>query len=83
MPSWSRSRSDIAYARIPSKQLARLATALFGGLTPLLSTWLIETTGDKASPGYWMAAAGAISLLATFLVYRGIVKVREMPASRT
>lgn len=53
-----------------------LATALFGGLTPLLSTWLIENTGDKASPGYWMAAAGAISLLATFLVYRGIVKVR-------
>jgi MHS family citrate/tricarballylate:H+ symporter-like MFS transporter len=56
-----------------------LATALFGGMTPLLSTWLIETTGDKAAPGYWMAGAGAISLLATFLVYRGIVKER-MPA---
>lgn len=53
-----------------------LATALFGGLTPLLSTWLIETTGDKAAPGYWMAGAGAVSLLATFLVYRGIVKAR-------
>jgi MHS family citrate/tricarballylate:H+ symporter-like MFS transporter len=53
-----------------------LATALFGGMTPLVSTWLIETTGDKAAPGYWMAAAGAISLLATFLVYRGIVKER-------
>jgi len=53
-----------------------LATALFGGLTPLLSTWLIETTGDKAAPGYWMAGAGAISLFATFLVYRGIVRER-------
>ncbi|WP_296950346.1 MFS transporter [uncultured Massilia sp.] len=53
-----------------------LATALFGGMTPLLSTWLIETTGDKAAPGYWMAGAGAISLLATFLIYRGIVKAR-------
>jgi MHS family citrate/tricarballylate:H+ symporter-like MFS transporter len=53
-----------------------LATALFGGMTPLLSTWLIATTGDKAAPGYWMACAGAISLLATFLVYRGIVKER-------
>jgi MHS family citrate/tricarballylate:H+ symporter-like MFS transporter len=53
-----------------------LATALFGGMTPLLSTWLIEATGDKAAPGYWMACAGAISLLATFLVYRGIVKER-------
>lgn len=53
-----------------------LATALFGGMTPLLSTWLIDVTGDKAAPGYWMAGAGAISLLATFLVYRGIVKER-------
>jgi MHS family citrate/tricarballylate:H+ symporter-like MFS transporter len=53
-----------------------LATALFGGMTPLLSTWLIEATGDKAAPGYWMAGAGAISLVATFLVYRGIVKER-------
>jgi len=56
-----------------------LATALFGGLTPLLSTWLIETTGDKAAPGYWMAGAGAVSLLATFLVYRGIVTARTVP----
>jgi MHS family citrate/tricarballylate:H+ symporter-like MFS transporter len=53
-----------------------LATALFGGMTPLLSTWLIDATGDKAAPGYWMACAGAISLVATFLVYRGIVKER-------
>jgi MHS family citrate/tricarballylate:H+ symporter-like MFS transporter len=53
-----------------------LATALFGGMTPLLSTWLIEASGDKAAPGYWMACAGAISLVATFLVYRGIVKER-------
>ena len=53
-----------------------LATALFGGMTPLLSTWLIEATGDKAAPGYWMAGAAVISLSATFLVYRGIVKER-------
>ncbi len=54
-----------------------LATALFGGLTPLLSTWLIEASGDNAAPGYWLAGAGAISLGATFLVYRGIVKERR------
>jgi len=53
-----------------------LATALFGGMTPLISTWLIEATGDKAAPGYWMAGAAVISLLATFLVYRGIVTER-------
>jgi MHS family citrate/tricarballylate:H+ symporter-like MFS transporter len=54
-----------------------LATAMFGGLTPLLSTWLIEASGDKAAPGYWLAGAGAISLVATYLVYRGIVRERQ------
>ena len=53
-----------------------LATALFGGFTPLVSTWLIETTGDKASPGYWMAMAGGMGLIATALIYKGIVKVK-------
>ena len=28
----------------------RLATALFGGFTPLVSTWLIEATGNRAAP---------------------------------
>ena len=54
-----------------------LATALFGGFTPLVCTWLIETTGDKASPGYWMAMAGGMGLIATALIYKGIVKVKD------
>jgi len=54
-----------------------LATALFGGFTPLVSTWLIETTGDKASPGYWMAMAGAMGLIATALIYKGIVRAKD------
>ena len=54
-----------------------LATAIFGGFTPLVSTWLIETTGDKASPGYWMAMAGGMGLIATVLIYKGIIKVRD------
>jgi MFS transporter, MHS family, citrate/tricarballylate:H+ symporter len=54
-----------------------LATALFGGFTPLVSTWLIETTGDKASPGYWMAMAGGMGLIATALIYKGIVKAKH------
>ncbi len=47
-----------------------LATALLGGFTPLVSTWLIEVTGDKAAPGIWMAIGGACGLAATLLVYR-------------
>ena len=53
-----------------------LATAIFGGFTPLVSTWLIQTTGDKAAPGLWMSGAAAIGLAATALLYRGVVKAR-------
>lgn len=47
-----------------------LATAFFGGFTPLISTWLIERTGDQAAPGLWMAFGGACGLAATLLIYR-------------
>jgi len=47
-----------------------LATALFGGFTPAVSTTLIEYTGDKAAPGLWMTFAAVCGLAATFMVYR-------------
>lgn len=47
-----------------------LATAVFGGFTPIMSTGLIELTGDKASPGYWMSFAAICALLATLFLYR-------------
>jgi MHS family citrate/tricarballylate:H+ symporter-like MFS transporter len=47
-----------------------LATAIFGGMTPAMSTYLIEMTGDKAAPGYWMSLAAACSLIATWLLLR-------------
>ena len=47
-----------------------LATALFGGFTPAVSTWLIERTGDHAAPAFWMMFAAACGLGATVVVYR-------------
>jgi MHS family citrate/tricarballylate:H+ symporter-like MFS transporter len=47
-----------------------LATAIFGGFTPVISTWLIEATGDKAAPGYWMSAAAACGLFAALMLFR-------------
>ncbi|MFK3737891.1 MFS transporter [Massilia sp. TN1-12] len=47
-----------------------LATAIFGGFTPVISTWLIQETGDKAAPGYWMAAAAACGLIAALALYQ-------------
>jgi MHS family citrate/tricarballylate:H+ symporter-like MFS transporter len=46
-----------------------LATTL-GGSSLAVSTWLIERTGDKAAPGYWMGFAGVCGLVATLLLYR-------------
>jgi MHS family citrate/tricarballylate:H+ symporter-like MFS transporter len=47
-----------------------LATAIFGGFTPAISTGLIHFTGDKAAPGIWMSFAAACALCATFALYR-------------
>jgi MHS family citrate/tricarballylate:H+ symporter-like MFS transporter len=46
-----------------------LAAALFGTFTPLVSTWLIDKTGDRASPGFWLMAAAASGLIATLIIY--------------
>lgn len=47
-----------------------LATALFGGFTPAVSTWLIQSTNDKAAPGYWLSFAALCGLAATLALYR-------------
>jgi MFS transporter, MHS family, citrate/tricarballylate:H+ symporter len=46
-----------------------LATTL-GGSSLLISTWLIQHTGDKAAPGYWMSFAALCGLIATLTLYR-------------
>ena len=48
-----------------------LAAGLFGTFTPFASTWLIDHTGDKASPGYWLMFAAALGIIAALVVYRG------------
>ncbi|WP_429454452.1 MFS transporter [Paraburkholderia sp. 40] len=47
-----------------------LATAVFGGFTPAVSTYLIQVTGDKAAPGYWLSFAAVCGLVATLVLYR-------------
>lgn len=47
-----------------------LATAVFGGFTPAISTFLIQYTADKAATGYWMSFAALCALAATLFLYR-------------
>ncbi len=58
-----------------------LATAIFGGFTPMLSTWLIEVTGDKAAPGYWMTFAAACGLVSVYMLYRRPRNPAAQPAA--
>jgi MFS transporter, MHS family, citrate/tricarballylate:H+ symporter len=51
-----------------------LATAIFGGFTPAISTYLIQLTGNRAVPGVWLSFAAACGLIAALFA-------RAQPAS--
>lgn len=48
-----------------------LAAGLFGTFTPFAATWLIDHTGSRASPGFWLMFAAASSIIAALTIYRG------------
>ncbi|MBV6749095.1 MFS transporter [Pseudomonas chlororaphis] len=69
-----------AEVRVAGFSLAySLATAVFGGFTPAISTALIQYSGDKAAPGYWMSFAALCALCATLFLYRK-ARVQFQPA---
>jgi MHS family citrate/tricarballylate:H+ symporter-like MFS transporter len=47
-----------------------LGLAIFGGFTPLISTWLIHLTGDGAAPGWWLMFVAALGFVACFVLFR-------------
>ena len=40
-----------------------IAEGYFGGTTPLIASWLVSSSGNPLMPGYWVAVAGAITLI--------------------
>lgn len=44
--------------------------AIFGGLAPLISTWLIAATGSKLAPAFYLMIAGFVSLVALVFARR-------------
>src|ERR1700739_136859 len=46
-----------------------LATAIFGGFTPAINTYLIHFTRNNAVPGLWLSFAAACGLLAAILAH--------------
>lgn len=46
------------------------SVGIFGGLTPLIVTWLLTETADPIAPAYWIAATSLLSLVTVFFFYR-------------
>jgi MHS family citrate/tricarballylate:H+ symporter-like MFS transporter len=49
--------------------LAYSLATTFGGFTAAVCTGLIEMTGDKAAPGYWVCFAALCGLVATIMIW--------------
>jgi MFS transporter, MHS family, citrate/tricarballylate:H+ symporter len=54
------------------------ATAIFGGMTPAICTYLIHATGNPAMPGAWLTVP---ALLALFSALRARVRMPPEPAT--
>jgi len=48
-------------------------TAIFGGFTPAISTYLIHVTGNRGIPGLWLSVAATFGLVVTALVSSSIL----------
>jgi len=47
-----------------------IGVAIFGGFTPLIATWLIETTGLAVAPSFWVILAAVVSLVALVTMWK-------------
>lgn len=63
--------SELLPTRIRSTGIAiayNIPVAVFGGSAPLISTWLIQRTGDISSPAYFYIATGVVSIIALLML---------------
>jgi MFS family permease len=58
------------------------ATAVFGGFTPAVCTYLIHATGNRAMPGIWLSLAAAIALSAVLIVTARASSVTNLPVTQ-
>jgi MFS transporter, MHS family, proline/betaine transporter len=43
-----------------------LCLGLFGGLSPLVATWLVERTGNEIAPAFLIMASAAVTFVTLF-----------------
>ncbi len=54
-----------------------LATAIFGGFTPAICTYLIQLTGNRAVPGLWLSFAAVCGLIAALVARAQPVEIPQ------
>ncbi|AUT64922.1 MFS transporter [Paraburkholderia terrae] len=65
--------SELLPTRVRSTGIAvayNVPVAVFGGSAPMISTWLIQRTGDITAPLYFFVATGVASLVALLVLRR-------------
>jgi metabolite-proton symporter len=60
-----------------------LATAIFGGFTPAICTYLIHQTGNRAIPGVWLSFAAFMGLASVFFTRKTNTADREANLAST
>lgn len=70
MPAFMTEIFPVGVRSTGASLMYNLAVMLFGGLAPFINTWLVQTTGNKAAPVYYILFAAAVGL-AGLSVYRG------------
>jgi MHS family proline/betaine transporter-like MFS transporter len=55
-----------------------VSVSVFGGLAPLVATWLIAQTGDPLSPSYYLIGCALLSLFALVAIQRRQTSARRL-----
>jgi len=58
-----------------------LTVALFGGLTPLIATWLIKMFESPFAPAVWVIVSGLVSLITIYFAEETRITVRNQSQS--
>ena len=59
--------SDVRYRTL--SVTFNIAVSIFGGTTPLVSTWLVHTTQDPLAPAYYLTAVSVIGFITFFFFF--------------
>jgi MFS transporter, MHS family, proline/betaine transporter len=57
------------------------AVSIFGGLAPLVATWLIAQTGDPLSPSYYLIFTALLSLVAVIAIQRRSRRMTQLTSA--